>query len=194
MPNILLLTVTLLMLVACHQQAAPTIDMSASRYFEQTGYAVHGEFLYFFELYGGVESLGYPLTGEIITDGWTMQYFERGRLERHPENEPRYRVTVGWLGEILNRQRPPIPTDFIPPTGGDRLYFVETGHTISGDFRHFFEMNGEKVRFGLPISEPFLLDGQIAQDFQSTRFFWTPLADSPVTLEKIGQLHLNMRQ
>ena len=39
------------------------------------------------------------------------------------------------------------------------------------------------MRFGLPISEPFLLDWRLTQDLQSARFFWTPDAASPVTLE-----------
>lgn len=135
--------------------------------------------------------MGYPLTEEIVVDGWRVQYFEKGRLEYHPENEPAYRVTVGWLGDLLNRRRPPLPPTAIP--GNDALntrYYSETGHTLSGDFLRYFDAQGGSVRFGLPISEPFLVNGQLAQDFQSARFFWTPQSTQTVTLEAIGRTHL----
>jgi len=162
--------------------------MTASRDFATTGYNVRGDFLYFYESYGGLESLGDPISGEMVVEGWTMQYFEMGRLERHPENEPRYRITVGWLGVVLGRRQPPLPIAAIPSALDERRYFPETGHTLSGDFLTYFEAHGGQVRFGLPISEPFLIDGQLAQDFQSARFFWSPRHEPPVTLENIGEL------
>lgn len=180
----------LLTLVACQSEPTPVIDLTASRYFAATDQVVAGDFFYFYEVYGGQPSLGDPLTGEMVVDGWTVQYFENGRLERHPENEPRYQVTVGWLGEALGRRQPPIPASHIPPADDERRYFPQTGHTVSGDFRDYYEAHGDSVRFGQPISEPFLLAGQLCQDFQSARFFWTPTAASPVTLEAIGRRHL----
>lgn len=171
------------------QQATPT-NLAESHYFEETGHTVQGDFLRFFDIYGGVESLGYPLTEEIIVDGWRVQYFQKGRLEYHPENEPAYRITVGWLGDLLHRRRPPIPASNIPRADAPhQRYFPQTGHTVSGDFLQFFETRGRSVRFGLPISEPFLLEGRLSQDFQSARLFWTPEDDPSVTLEKIGQVH-----
>jgi len=53
---------------------------------------------------------------------------------------------------------------------------------------------GGSVRFGLPISEPYLLGGQLTQDLQSARFFWTPAAELPVGLEAIGRTHLQQAQ
>lgn len=126
----------------------------------------------------------------MVVDGWTVQYFENGRLERHPENEPRYLITVGWLGEQLGRTQPPIPAVSIPARHEARQYFPKTGHTLSGDFLTYYEAHGGSVRFGLPISEPFLLDGVITQDFQSARFFWHPFEQPSVQLEPIGQVHL----
>jgi hypothetical protein len=190
-----LLFIMLFITVACHGRPDAVKDSLARRYFEETGHTVKGEFLRFFTQYGGVESLGYPLTEETLVDGWRVQYFEKGRLEYHPENEPEYQITVGWLGELLHRRRPPIPPMNIP--GADKRgsrYYVQTGHTISGDFLQYFDKYGGSVRFGLPISEPFIWDGKLAQDFQSARFFWTPDTAERVTLEKIGQLHLETIQ
>jgi hypothetical protein len=175
---------------SCSRQipAAPSVEQEY--YFPQTGHTVRGEFWQFLQRYGGVESLGYPLTEEITVEGWTVQYFEKGRLERHPENEAAYRITVAWLGDLLHRRRPPIsPSDIPVANDSDRRYFPKTGHTVSGEFLHYFDAHGGTVRFGLPISEPFLWQGQLTQDFQSARFFWTPGQDPPVTLEEIGRLH-----
>ena len=188
----LIIMIISLIAVACQASPpVPDIDLSASRYFPTTDHTVQGEFLYFFELYGGVGSLGQPLSSEMVMEGWTVQYFQHGRLERHPENEASYCVTVGWLGELLRRRQPPLSPSHVPSTADEvRHYFPKTGHTISGDFWQYFQAHGGTVRFGMPISEPFLLDGRLTQDFQSARFFWTPEANEAVTLEEIGRVHL----
>ena len=184
----------LLLVTACSQGADSSPDKAAIRLvFEETGYAVEGEFLTFFEKYGGLDSLGLPLSEEIVVDGWRLQYFEKGRLEYHPENEPAYRVTVGWLGILLNRRRPPISDSLIPDPGlKNYRYFSQTGHTLSGDFLRYYEAHGGSVRFGLPISEPFLEAGQLTQDFESARLFWTPDTAGSVTLEDTGRIHLDL--
>lgn len=175
---------------ACQRQPASEPHPASERLFEETGQVVRGEFLLFFERYGGGESLGYPLTPEIRQEGWRVQYFEKGRLEYHPENEPAYQVTVGWLGELLQRRRPPIPLSAIPAGQvSPSRYFPETGHTLSGDFLNYYDINGGSVRFGQPISEPFLWEGRLTQDFQSARFFWKPDQSPPVVLENIGQIY-----
>ena len=141
--NVLLAIVTLIVLTSCQSQPAASADAGERHYFKETGYIVRGDFWHFFNAYGGVESLGYPLTEEMIVDGWTVQYFEKGRLERHPENEPAYTITVGWLGDLLQRRRPPIPIAAIPRADDpNRRYFPETGHTLSGAFLHYFETHG----------------------------------------------------
>jgi hypothetical protein len=193
MKHRLFLLFAILGLAACHSQPASTPEATEAHYFFETGQTVQGDFLRFFDAYGGLDSFGYPLTEEIIVDGWQVQYFEKGRLEYHPENEPAYHVVAGWLGDLLRRRRPPIPPGHIPPTNDPyRRFFPETGHTLSGDFLTYFDSHGGSVRFGRPISEPFLLAGRLTQDFQSARFFWTPETDPPVTLEDIGRVHLEV--
>jgi hypothetical protein len=190
----LLLAIAIPGLAACQAGPSPSnaAAISQKHFFEKTGYAVKGDFWKFFMIYGGVDSLGWPISEEIEVDGWRVQYFEYGRLEYHPENEPSYRVTVGWLGELLNRRRPPVSPAAIPRADRrDSRYYAQTGHSVSGDFLYYFDTHGGSVRFGLPISEPFLWHGQLSQDFQSARFFWTPAAEEPVTLEDIGRVHLD---
>lgn len=200
--KLFLTAMLLLALTACQSQpTTSTLSQSPEpvekpRYFAATGQTVPGDFLRFFDAYGGVDSFGLPLTGETIADGWRVQYFEKSRLEYHPENEPAYHVVAGWLGDLLRRRRPPVPTSQIPPANDlRRRYFPETGHTLSGDFLTYFDTHGGSVRFGQPISEPFLaVNGRLAQDFQAARFFWTPETDPPVTLEDIGRVYLTRQK
>jgi hypothetical protein len=189
----LAMAASLVAVAACYAQpATPSqVNLTQVQSTEGTKQSIETEFLAYFNTIGGVGSLGYPLTEAIVVDGWSVQYFEYGRLEYHPENEPAYRITVGWLGDLLNRRRPPISPATIPraDTKNSR-YYPQTGHTVSGDFLRYFDAHGGSVRFGLPISEPFLWKGQLSQDFQSARFFWTPGSKAPVTLEDIGRVHL----
>lgn len=190
--RIAILLMAILFFFACGPTPSSTPPLPEEPFWAN-GHTIQGDFLHFFHLYGGVESLGLPLTNEITVDGWRVQYFERVRLEYHPENEPAYRVTVGWLGDLLHRRQPPIPPAAIPPTNSPhRRYYPQTGHTLSSDFLQFFDDNGGSVRFGLPISEPFLWKGHLTQDFQSARFFWTPADASPVRLEDTGRMHLDL--
>jgi outer membrane protein assembly factor BamB len=79
---------------------------SASRYFPATGYTVSGAFLRFWTLNHGDVLLGNPIS-PVITEGngdgtgrrYPLQWFERGRLEYHPElaGTP-YVVELGLLG------------------------------------------------------------------------------------------------
>lgn len=83
-------------------------------WFAETGHAVCGAVLTFWKTHGVsldtrpgwsyAENLalwGYPLSPELTetNDGKTVtvQYFERGRLELHPENKPPYTVLAGLL-------------------------------------------------------------------------------------------------
>lgn len=60
-------------------------------------------------------------------------------------------------------------------TGGT-LFLPQTGHTLSGEFRDYWERNGGLARFGLPLSEPFIdvstIDGQsyVVQYFERAVF------------------------
>lgn len=77
------------------------------RYFEQTGYNLCGRFLQYWEQNGGLERFGYPIT-EAKLDSLNptmgeleLQYFERRRMELHPENQAPYDVLLGLLGNEI---------------------------------------------------------------------------------------------
>ncbi len=68
-------------------------------YFAQTGHALGGGFLTYWQAGGGVNLFGFPISEEFQENGRTVQYFERARFEYHPEvSDPNTRVSLGQLG------------------------------------------------------------------------------------------------
>lgn len=175
--------------VAVHPAQAQTPEV---RYFPETGHNVRGEFLRFFETRGGVELFGYPLTEEFAEDGVQVQYFEKFRMEWHPENPKPYRVQLGLLGELLRPRDPPIVTSEIPPADHpQRRYYPETGHTVSFAFLTYFDEHGGLDIFGYPISEFVVESGLIVQYFQKACMEWHE--DDPFTqvqLPPLGKIYL----
>ena len=56
-----------------------------------------------------------------------------------------------------------------PPDLGQssrQVYFKDSGHTLRGTFLDYWRANGGRSTFGLPISEPFALDGYYTQAFE----------------------------
>jgi hypothetical protein len=74
-------------------------------YFPQTGHAIGQQLQAYWQTHGGIPVFGYPLSEAFDekspTDGKTylVQYFERNRLEYHPENQgTQFEVLLGLLG------------------------------------------------------------------------------------------------
>jgi hypothetical protein len=68
-------------------------------YFRETQHSLSGPFLKYWQSHGGLAIFGYPISEELMEDGYLVQYFERNRFEYHPEfagtpNE----VLLGLLG------------------------------------------------------------------------------------------------
>jgi hypothetical protein len=143
----------------------PTIAVPGERRrtFAETGQTVQGLFLDYWEAHGGLPQQGYPISGrlgEVSTlDGqpYTVQYFERAVFEYHPEHAGtpfavlltqlgtyQYRAKYGTAGAPDQR----ISTD-------NPRFFPETGHTLGGKFRTYWETHGALAQQGYPISEEF---------------------------------------
>jgi hypothetical protein len=76
------------------------------RCFAETGFCVRGRFLTYWETHGGLAINGFPLSevfAETLEDGKTyrVQYFERVRMEHHPENQPPYDILLGQFGRRI---------------------------------------------------------------------------------------------
>jgi hypothetical protein len=169
---------------------------SNMRYFPETGHSVRGEFLEFFETHGGLAVFGYPLTDEFTQDGRRVQYFQKVRMEWHPEFPEPYNVQLGLLGDELGYRKPPISSAEIPPANyPQRRYYPKTGHTVSFAFLDYFDEHGGLDVFGYPITEFLIERGHIVQYFQRACLEWHPENTHPykVQLGLLGEIDVNQK-
>ncbi len=179
--------------------------------FDVTGYEVCGDLLTFWNDNGGLPVFGYPITeaAEEVSpetgDMHTVQYFERERLESHPENEQPYDVLLGRLGvqilELSHRDWQSFPK--MDP--GEEHYFTETGFAIAPEFWEYWSSHGLEygdagysfreslLLFGFPISPPQMEtnpdgDTVLTQWFERARFEYHPNNDPEfqVLLGRLG--------
>ncbi len=171
----------------------PSNTDASARCFDETPYCISGRIRTYWEENGGLRVFGLPITPQqeerIEGNTYQVQWFERNRLELHPENQPPYDVMVGRIGiEMLEYY------DYewhlfeksVPQEGC--LSFEETEQTICGDIlaawhRDGLELDGvpgfseaeNAALFGLPVSglvEETLSDGNTytVQYFERARF------------------------
>lgn len=123
----------------------------------------------YWERNGGLPVFGYPISPalpEQTADGvYTVQHFERGRLEYHPAAPAPYTVQLGRLGADRLAQLGRAPAPPTRPVAGCR-FFAETGHNICGAFLAYWRARGLDLQdpgvsereslalFGLPLTEP----------------------------------------
>ena len=117
------------------QPAIPT--QAAQRCFSETNQCIDGRIREFWEQNGGLAIFGFPIGSEeqSTVDGktFTVQRFERNRLELHPENARPYDVLLGRLGadRLAQQGRDWFTFPKNGDTGGCKV-FAETGHTVCG--------------------------------------------------------------
>jgi plastocyanin len=88
-----------------HPADPPVGAQPGAAYFNQTGHNVRG-FLQYWQTNGGLSIFGFPLSEEFtetLENGnpYTVQYFERVRLEYHPEAQSPYDVQLGQFGRRI---------------------------------------------------------------------------------------------
>jgi hypothetical protein len=182
-------TAFVLLLLLC---LAPIAQAQDQRCFPETGQCISGRIREFWEQNGGLPVFGFPTTDqhEELVEGrpFQVQWFERNRLELHPENQRPYDVLLGRLG--VDRLAQQGRDWFSFPKGGEQSgcrHFAETGHTLCGAFLNYFRAHGLDLSqpditeaeslalFGLPISqatdEVSATDGKIylTQHFERAR-------------------------
>ncbi len=162
----------------------------AGSFFPQTKHNLGGIFKKYWQAHGGLGQFGLPKTEPVRevnpVDGkvYLVQYFERSRMEYHPElagsgNE----VELGLIGrqETTNRSGDaafkPIAVSVSYPS---HYYFSQTSHSVSNGFLNYWLKNGGLSQFGYPISEEFDEknpgDGKLhtVQYFERGRFEYYP--------------------
>jgi dipeptidyl aminopeptidase/acylaminoacyl peptidase len=161
--------------------------------FETTGHCISGRIREFWAQNDGLRVFGLPITPpqeeEIEGRRVQVQWFERNRLELHPENARPYDVLIGRLGADRlaqeGRQWESFPKAQPQP---DCRFFAETGHNACGAVLRAWRSLGVELDgragtseaeslalFGLPLSGPrteTLSDGReyVVQWFERGRF------------------------
>jgi len=171
----------------------PPAAAGAPPCFAATGACIDGVFAAYWQAHGGLAVNGYPLGPAGLerledTRAYLVQYFERVRLEYHPENAPPYDILLGQFGRQMH------PADPAVAPRADAAFFPETGHNVRAGFRDYWEANGGLAQFGLPLTEEFaetLENGQsyTVQYFERARFEYHPENASPddVLLGQFGR-------
>ncbi len=95
-------------LTHAYPEADPLMLPADRMYFPETRHSLGGRFLAYWQATGGLPVYGYPLSEEVPEvnprDGqtYTVQYFERNRIEYHPENAGSpFEMQLGLLGGDL---------------------------------------------------------------------------------------------
>ncbi|MBK9942851.1 MAG: hypothetical protein IPP13_14665 [Kouleothrix sp.] len=183
---------------------------AAQRCFAETGFCIAGRIREFWEQNGGLPVFGLPIAAQqaeqIEGRAIQAQWFERNRLELHPENARPYDVLLGRLGADRLSQDGRDWFQFPPsqPRPGCQ-FFAETGHNVCGALLRAWRASGLEfdgrrgasaaeslALFGLPLSdainEP--IEGQeySVQWFERARFELHPEHAAPydVLLGRLG--------
>jgi pimeloyl-ACP methyl ester carboxylesterase len=157
---------------------ARPLAQTDERCFAETGHCISGRIREFWEQNGGLRVFGLPITpqrAETLGD-WTgqVQWFERNRLELHPQNPPPFDVLLGRLGvdalEAQGRNWHAFP-DAAPQEGC--RFFAETGQNICGAMLAAWQASGLE------------LDGRVGtSEAESLALFGMPI--SPLQEEEIN--------
>jgi len=145
--------------------------------FQETGFCIGGPFLDYWAAHGGLAAFGYPLAAaaeEKLEDRrvHAVQYFERARLEAHPEHAGTpYAIQLGRLGRYHREPATPVPP--IP----DAPWFSETRQAVAAPFRDYWAAHDGLVTLGYPLTDllpPGPDAGTPVQWFERGRLEWHP--------------------
>ena len=174
----------------------------ATRCFTATGQCIGEPFGDAWQHNGALAVFGFPLapmapeTSVDTNVSHLAQWFERERLELHPENEAPYRVLLGRLG-VEQLERHGRDWNTFPKARPERAhYYATTGHAIAPQFWTFWRDHGldlgastisdreSLALFGYPISEAAMErnaagDTVLTQWFERARFEYHPTNPEP---------------
>ena len=134
---------------------------------------VSGDFLRTFDK-DGLAQIGYPISDEMTDGGLTVQYFERARMEYHPEMAGTDAVVqLSRLGaQFASPDAFPQVQSFAGAPGN--AYIPETGHSLATPFLEYWSNHGGLELFGYPISEAETQNGLYVQWFERARMEYHP--------------------
>lgn len=166
------LCVFLFALILVIATASKTQAQTDQRCFSETGLCIAGRIREFWEHNGGLAVFGFPIgpqqTEDIEGRALQIQWFERRRLEIHPENPRPYDVLLGRLGVDRLTQQGRDWSNFSKSTAQPGCQYVPaTNHNICGAFLLAWHANGLEF------------DGRTGKsDAESLALFGLPLSDA----------------
>ncbi len=179
---------------------APAVAAApGERCFAETGFCIAGPFLDYWTTHGGLAAFGYPLqaeTQEKLEDRqvYTVQYFERARLEAHPEHGGTPdAVQIGRVGRYLRAPDPPAAA------APDAPWFPETGHAVAAPFVAYWLGHDGLTTLGYPLTDllpPGPDAGTPVQWFERGRLEWHPDTATPgdITAARLGAWIVDARE
>jgi uncharacterized protein YkwD len=136
-------------------------------YIPQTGHTLGAPFLAFWQANGGVRVFGYPISNVVVENGLKVQYFERARMEYHPDKvSVGFGVELGLLGtRLLQVNSSQANTRAVAPAsrGGESSASAQSAASSSPalsakENRLFSLINGARQQAG---AQPVALDPQL---------------------------------
>ena len=112
----------------------PPRNNALRHYFAETGHVVAYEFLRYFRQHGDLDIFGLPRSEMMYEDGYLVQYFQRARLEWHPESIDGPQMRLTNLGEIYVEQIG-IPEQYMAPVYPERFGNPITHIDVSASVR-----------------------------------------------------------
>ncbi len=160
-----LLLITSLVLAACGGAADARVTLAHSEF------AISPLFTDYYAAHNGLKLMGFAIGPETVENGVRVQYFQNARLEYRPQRPEGQQVIPSSLGQQLYGGSPTcLPPQQVAPGA---LYFAESCHSVSPQFRPFFENNGGLLIFGYPISEAYIVSGRyFVQIFERAVIVW----------------------
>jgi hypothetical protein len=142
--------------------AGAAAPLPGATYFGETGHNLRGRFLQYWQENGDLAQFGFPISEElreVLEDGreYTVQYFERARLELHPENAAPYDVLLGQFGRRILAANGPVGA--LPYPLSERVA------------DKYGRDPGVRARLGMPTSVVTTLQGAI-QPFEHGAMLW----------------------
>jgi len=181
-------------------QPAALVPGSGTRTYRETGKAVNGLFLQYWDRNGGLMQQGFPIskpmreTSRLNGKTYAVQYFERAVFEYHPENKAPFDVLLSQLGTFRYNQKYPGGAPNQAANRTNAQFFPQTGHWVGGTFLAYWKAHGGLAQQGYPLSEEFQeksdLDGKTytVQYFERAIFERHPENKAPfdVLLSQLG--------
>ncbi len=194
LPRWLAIPILAVFILATGQSPVQAQD-AGKLYFAETGHWVSGDFLsYYVNAADPLLVYGYPITEPSVDPltGYTVQYFNRARLEQHPGSGQDAGVQLSPLGWLLYEAGTEVK--FNTDTAACRHFEVQ-GFSVCYSFLDFFKANGGLDQFGYPISNLENHEGLYVQYFERARFEWHPElpAGERIVLTDLGKVYFTQR-